>query len=163
MAPDTAAELHANFSALYPEQLKHLPDLRFIEQYDPDDETAADQPYAYVCDQVHEIRLGVDLDDFKSSRMPCDAMNALVGLRNEVAPGEKIGWYVVVNGDVERWAPPAEDEEAEESDSSLLGAESSTPTPTNTRGFDAKLQEEDGEGKVTGFKKWLGKVKKVRR
>ncbi|PVH97187.1 hypothetical protein DM02DRAFT_568293 [Periconia macrospinosa] len=164
MAPDTIAELQAHFETLYPDQMKHLPNLRFLEQYDPDDETTCDQPYAYVCEQAHEIKLGVDLDEYKGSGIPRETWNALLSLRNEIAPGEKIGWYVVVNGDVERWVPPADDddEEAEGALFSPIGTESSQATLTDIQEYRARLEGIDGDAKKTGFKKWLGKVKKAR-
>ncbi|CAI6335517.1 unnamed protein product [Periconia digitata] len=162
MAPDTSAELMDNFQTLYPDQIKSLPDLQFIEQYDPDDEATSEQPYAYVCEQIHEIRLGADVDDFKNRGIPSESWNALVGLRNELAPGEKIGWYIVVNGDVERWVPPVDDEEkeAEEMESNA----SSQPTVIEMENSRAKPEHvgDQEEVKKGGFKKWLGKVKKVR-
>ena len=43
-----------------------------------------------------------------------DGWGALVELRDQLAKGEKVGWYVVYNGDEERWAPPEEENEGEE-------------------------------------------------
>lgn len=40
-----------------------------------------------------------------------DGWEALVELRDQLAKGEKVGWYVVYNGDEERWAPKEEEEE----------------------------------------------------
>jgi hypothetical protein len=48
MAPATAACMTENFKQQWPEEMKALPGLRFIEQYDPEDLTTKDQPYAYV-------------------------------------------------------------------------------------------------------------------
>jgi len=106
MAPATAGTLHANFASLYPDLMPSLPSLRFIEQYDPSDDTTKSQPYAYVCDQVHEVSLGVDIDEVRGKGVANEAWGALVELRDNIAPGEKVAWFVVVNGDVERWAPP---------------------------------------------------------
>ncbi|KAF2203117.1 hypothetical protein GQ43DRAFT_367591 [Delitschia confertaspora ATCC 74209] len=108
MAPATSAALTSSFQKLYPENMAHLPSLRFIEQYDPEDLTSKSQPYAYVCDQVHEVRLGVDIDDIRGRGVANEAWGALVDLRDKIAPGEKPGWFVVVNGDVDRIAPPSE-------------------------------------------------------
>jgi hypothetical protein len=166
MTPDTVAELEDNFQTLYPDRMKHLPNLRFIEQYDPDDETRADQPFAYVCEQVHEIRLGVALDEFTGSGIPRETWNALVGLRDEVAPGEKIGWYVVVNGDVERWVPPTEDDDGEvegtvSSRDGTVG--SSQDTLTDVRDGAVRPEAGAGAGKRAELKKWVGKLKNARR
>lgn len=100
----------ANFSAQYPEIMPSLPNLRFIEQYDPTDERteSKSQPYAYVADTVHEIKLGVDVDEVRGRGMGNDAWTSMVELRDKLAPGEKVAWFVVVCGDIERWAPPAE-------------------------------------------------------
>ncbi|KAE9970224.1 hypothetical protein EG327_010350 [Venturia inaequalis] len=110
MAPQTGETLVANFSAQYPEIMPSLPNLRFIEQYDPTDERteSKSQPYAYVADTVHEIKLGVDVDEVRGRGMGNDAWTSMVELRDKLAPGEKVAWFVVVCGDIERWAPPAE-------------------------------------------------------
>jgi len=64
------------------------------------------QPYAYVADVVHEVKLGVDVDEVRGRGVTNDAWTAMVELRDKIAPGEKVAWFVVVCGDVERWAPP---------------------------------------------------------
>lgn len=108
MAPLTTSTLVSNFTALYPEIMPSLRALRFIEQYDPLDESAesTSQPYAYVADFVQEVQLGVDIDEVRSKGVGNDAWSSMVELRDKLAPGEKIAWFVVVCGDVERWAPP---------------------------------------------------------
>lgn len=89
--------------------MAHLNSLRFIEQYNPEDLKTSEQPYAYVCDQVHEVELGVDIDEVRGKGISQTAWTALTELRDKIAPAENIGWFVVVNGDVERWVPPVED------------------------------------------------------
>ena len=111
MAPATQTCLHNNFKKQWPELMARLPGLRFIEQYDPDDLTAKDQPYAYVCDQVHDIKLGIDLEEVRAGGVPEEQLAAISELRDNITPDAKLGWFVVVNGDVERWAPPQEDED----------------------------------------------------
>lgn len=161
MAPATTAELTRNFQKMYPEQMAHLPNLRFIEQYDPEDITVKDQPYAYVCDQVHEIKLGADIDEVRGQGVKNEAWSALVELRDKIATGQKVGWFVVVNGDVERWAPPLEDDE--ELEVSENGVESQF-SPVSQRSSMGRTEELDGEQtKQRGLKKWLGKVKKSKR
>ncbi|KAF1979454.1 hypothetical protein BU23DRAFT_496059 [Bimuria novae-zelandiae CBS 107.79] len=169
MAPATTAELIRNFQKLYPEQLAQLPNLRFIEQYDPEDEDTSSQPYAYVCDQVTEIQLGVDIDDVRGVCVQSDAWTALVELRDKIAEGEKVGWFVVVNGDVERYAPPAtadEDEEDTETELSINGSgnafEGSPGSPASQRSSLARSQEDETGLKKKGVKKWLGKIRKAR-
>src|ERR1700760_2309120 len=108
MAPATTNSLVENFRKLHGETMAHLPDLRFIEQYDPSDESAdaKSQPYAYVADVVHEVRLGVEVDDIRGKGVSNETWGAIVDLRDAIAPGEKVAWFVVVCGDIERWVPP---------------------------------------------------------
>ncbi|KAJ4347039.1 uncharacterized protein N0V89_010973 [Didymosphaeria variabile] len=166
MAPATTAQLTQNFHKQFPEQLAHLPSLRFIEQYDPDDEHTKDQPYAYVCDQVTEIKLGVDIDEVRGVGVQSDTWSALVELRDKVAPGEKVGWFVVVNGDVERWAPPLMNDEDEDTETELSvdgnGIEQSPVSPVSQRSSVVRSDEDD-TGKKRGLKKWFGKIRKARR
>lgn len=86
-----------------------LPQLRFIEQYDPLDESveSKSQPYAYVADRVHEVKLGADVNEITGRGIKPDAWDAIVELRDKLAPGETLSWFVVVCGDIERWAPPS--------------------------------------------------------
>jgi hypothetical protein len=108
MAPLTTKALLGNFNQLYPQMMEHLSNLRFVEQYDPVDESAdsKSQPYAYVADVVHEVKLGVEIDDVRGKGVSNEAWGSMVELRDKIAPGEKVAWYVVVCGDTERWAPP---------------------------------------------------------
>src|ERR1700712_3342363 len=85
MAPSTTSTLNQNLQKLYPESMSHLPDLRFIEQFDPMDETSKSQPYAYVADIVHEIRLGVEVDEVRGKGVSNEAWGALVDLRDAIA------------------------------------------------------------------------------
>jgi hypothetical protein len=108
MAPLTTSTLLTNFTSLYPELMPSLRSLRFIEQYDPLDESAESksQPYAYVADFVQEVKLGLDIDEARGRGVGNDTWTSMVELRDKLAPGEKIAWFVVICGDVERWAPP---------------------------------------------------------
>lgn len=111
VAPNTTLAMLKNFSQLYPEAMQHLRRLRFVEQYDPNDTSAeaASQPYAYVADIVHEVKLGVDVDEVRGQGVGNEQWAAIMELRDKLAPEEKVGWYVVVCGDEERWAPPTMD------------------------------------------------------
>jgi hypothetical protein len=168
MAPDTTGELMSNFQKEYPDQMKHIPNLRFIEQYDPEDETVKDQPYAYVCDQVHEVRLGVEVDEVRGVGVQSAAWSALVELRDKLAPEEKLGWFVVVNGDVERWAPPIDEDENEERyEQAIHHVESHGKGPispvSRRSSWDRAVEAGGSSPRQSGFKKWLGKVRKAKR
>lgn len=99
-----------NFNALFPNQMRYLPNLRFVEQFDPDDEStesnAPSQPFAYVADVCQEVKLGINIDEFRGKGVTGNQWSALMELRDKIAPEERPGWFVVVCGDEERWAPP---------------------------------------------------------
>lgn len=109
MAPNTTLELLKNFNDLYPDCMEHLNQLRFIEQHDPSDlsAAAASQPYAYVADTVEEIKLGVEVEEIRGRGVNNDQWTAMMELRDKLAPDEKVGWFIVVCGDVERLPPPS--------------------------------------------------------
>jgi len=157
MAPATAATMTHNFHNLYPELMSSLPSLRFIEQYDPADTSSKSQPFAYVCDQVHEVQLGVDVDEVRGRGVANEAWGALVDLRDKIAPGEKVAWFVVVNGDVERWAPPT----VGLLEGSSAGSGVSAMSPASGSGS-SEGREEDREKQRRGFRKWFGR-KEVRK
>jgi hypothetical protein len=164
MAPATTACLTKNFHDQWPEQMAQLPDLRFIEQYDPEDLTVKDQPYAYVCDIVREVKLGVDVEEIRGAGLGEDQWAAIAELRDKVAPGEKLGWFVVVNGDVERWAPPLEEEEDDD-----ITPDASLFSPSSKRssvGHSDTVRSQDPERPSTSrsLKKWIGgKLRKTKR
>lgn len=112
VAPTTTSVMLENFQQLFPDAMQHLPMLRFIEQYDPNDTSsnATSQPYAYVADIVEEIKLGIDVEDVRGKGVNNNQWTAMMELRDKLAPEGKVGWYVVVCGDEERWAPPATSE-----------------------------------------------------
>ncbi|OJJ35083.1 hypothetical protein ASPWEDRAFT_40225 [Aspergillus wentii DTO 134E9] len=110
-----------------PNLMPNLPDLQLIEAYDPEDttsNTAVSQPFAYVAAKVITIPdpgapgagLSWNLEDLvKDPGLPSATTEALEGLRDELAPGEKIGWWVVYNGDPERYFPETDEEDDDES------------------------------------------------
>lgn len=174
MAPATQACLHKNFQEQWPEIVARLPGLRFIEQYDPEDLTVKDQPYAYVCDQVHDIKLGIDLEETRGSGVPDDQLAAISELRDKVTPDAKIGWFVVVNGDVERWAPPLEDEDeladeddGEEAETQTLSPPTRSPRSsvwTGSNSDTAHVQEPARPSTSRSMKNWIGgMIRKTRR
>ncbi|RAL17067.1 AorFlbE [Aspergillus homomorphus CBS 101889] len=102
--------------------VERLPDLRFIEQYDPEDtsDAAVSKPFAYVAAKVISIpEAGVPCSEtswtpedlFNKSPLEPAAEEAITEMRDKYAAGERIGWYIIYNGDPERWFPPSDDEE----------------------------------------------------
>lgn len=155
MAPATTACMTKNFADQWPEQVGQLPGLRFIEQYDPEDLTVKDQPYAYVCDIVHQVKLGIEVDDVRGAGVAENQWAAMAELRDKVAPGEKLGWFVVVNGDVERWAPPLDDDD----DDTTPDASQFSPTSQRSSlGQAESKSSQDVERPSTSrsLKKWFG-------
>ena len=104
MSISTTAALMANFSAIYPNLMPSLPNLRFIEQYNPADTSASatSQPFAFVTDRVERSELSIDVGEVMAQGVRAAGWDALADLRDQLAPGEKIGWFVVYNGDEER-------------------------------------------------------------
>ncbi|KAJ5578393.1 uncharacterized protein N7459_007357 [Penicillium hispanicum] len=125
--PLTTELLAESLQRTQPDLMSRLPELRFIEQYDPHDETSntVSQDYAYVGARVLTIPdggtaadgagPGQNIEDVveQGSGLSKDATEALEALRDRLAPGEKIGWFMVYNGDPERYYPSSEDEEDE--------------------------------------------------
>lgn len=124
--PLTTELLLESFKHTQPDLAPRLPELRFIEQYDPADESSntVSQPFAYVAAKVVTIPdgapagagPGLNIEDVveQGPGLSDDATEALEALRDRLAPGEKIGWFMVYNGDPDRWYPPSEEEEEEE-------------------------------------------------
>ncbi|GMF88155.1 unnamed protein product [Aspergillus oryzae] len=144
-APVTTQLLLESFAKTEPGIVSRLPDLRFIEQYDPDDtsDEAVSKPYAYVAAKVITMpesgALSLDAEELvKESGLDENAMAALTEMRDKYAAGEKIGWYIVYNGDPERWFPQIDedddesmmydDEDGEASDYGSASQPPSTPT-----------------------------------
>ncbi|OQE00162.1 hypothetical protein PENVUL_c057G05327 [Penicillium vulpinum] len=127
--PLTTELLAESFHKTQSDLITRLPELSFIEQYDPADEGSAtvSQDHAYISTRVLEIPEdgsggagGENIEDCveQGSGLTDDQTAALEALRDRLAPGEKIGWYLVYNGDPERWFPDSEDEEDYESEDS---------------------------------------------
>jgi len=128
VAPDTTATLLDNFHELYPDIMENLPQLRFIEQYDPGDERSGSQPYAYIADIVHEIKLGADIDELRGKGVSNEQWGGILELRDKLVPEEKVGWYVVICGDEQRWVPGM-DELASTGNSTPTARSVSSPNP----------------------------------
>ncbi|KOS41187.1 hypothetical protein ACN38_g7940 [Penicillium nordicum] len=125
--PLTTELIAESFHKTQADLVPRLPELSFIEQYDPADETSGtvSQDHAYISTRVLEMPEdgsgscgGENIEDCveQGSGLTDDQTAALEELRDRLAPGEKIGWYLVYNGDPERWFPDSEDEEDYESE-----------------------------------------------
>jgi hypothetical protein len=116
IAPATTETLLENLTELWPQTLANLPNLRFVEQFDPTDESpaACSQPYAYVADICEQVKLGVEVDEVRGKGLGDEQWNALMELRDKLAPDEKVGWFVVVCGDEDRTDTGLDNEEEEE-------------------------------------------------
>ncbi|MCJ1371874.1 hypothetical protein MMC20_003094 [Loxospora ochrophaea] len=100
-SPSTSAAVLKNLHELYPKILPSLPNLRFVEQYDPNDtsENALSQPFAFVADKIETIPLSLDINEAIKRGVDTETWGAVIALRDELAPQESVGWWVVYNGD----------------------------------------------------------------
>ncbi|CAG8165789.1 unnamed protein product [Penicillium nalgiovense] len=145
--PLTTELIAESFHKTQADLVDRLPELSFIEQYDPADETSGtvSQDHAYVSTRVLEIPEdgsgggGANIEDCveQGSGLTDGQTAALEELRDRLAPGEKIGWYLVYNGDPERWYPDSEDEEYYES-----GEESENESQTQRQ---SQVQSQKGD------------------
>lgn len=121
--PLTSQLLRESLKRTNGDVMAHLPDLQFIEQYDPEDTTtneAVSKPHAFVGAKVmtlpdseaQEGNLSWDTKelDRNGSGLSEEGAEALAKLRDRLAPGEKIGWYLVYNGDPAREYPHSDEE-----------------------------------------------------
>ncbi|KAF2670736.1 hypothetical protein BT63DRAFT_200042 [Microthyrium microscopicum] len=143
MAPGTTRAIKSNLASTNPEITHHLPTLQFIEQYDPSDHSAEakSQPFAYVADIVHEIKLGIDIDEVRGKGVTNDAWGAMVDLRDKFAPGEKVAWFVVVCGDTERSFPPTVQMLESSSNGMYARDGMSDVTVTNSNGYSNEVNK----------------------
>lgn len=104
MSPASSAAIIAQLRTQFPTIMAALPHLRFLEQYDPEDtsSSAQSQPYAYVTDKVAVHNLSIVVEDTMAQGLPAASWEAMADLRDNIAPGANIGWFVVYNGDPER-------------------------------------------------------------
>ncbi|KAJ5627789.1 hypothetical protein N7490_010017 [Penicillium lividum] len=151
--PLTSELLTESFHKTQPDLVARLPELHFIEQYDPLDESSntVSQDHAYVASKVLTIPdcrssvpdsagPGMNIADCveQGSGLSQDESEALEELRNRLAPGEKVGWFMVYNGDPDRFYPSSEEESDEEyyEDDSYVdeksGAQSEAATEPST-------------------------------
>lgn len=161
MSATTSEALRANFRKLWPGVMEQLPNLQFVEQYDPsldlDLDIASD--FAFVADQVRDCGLSVDAATVSALLEEGGNEGALGTLRNHLAKGAKIGWWVVYNGDAERLDvgkdDDGDDEAGEEESPSAEAAadiieQSGSENKTDSDKL-AQVAEEDAELKYVGF------------
>lgn len=86
------------------------------------------QPHAFVADSVTILPdtarpvkgLSVEIDQrFLDDAISSEARQTLAEIRDAVAPGEKIGWWIVYNGDPERYYPGMEEDELMDDEESV--------------------------------------------
>jgi hypothetical protein len=94
--------------------------VKLLEEYDPEETSISARPFAYVADHVIRIDLSANvLEEIAKYEALVKERNEgswLEKLRDELQDGASIGWYVVVNGDAERFVPEYDDEDGSESD-----------------------------------------------
>jgi hypothetical protein len=133
--PRTSRALVGSLELGNPDIMERIPELHFIEPYDPEDvssDVAACQPFAFVANKVitladnpHNLSLDVDEVMKQGKGLSASGMKAMEELREKLAPDEKIGWHIVYNGDPERLYPGMSDED-DEDDSGFLDSEQDT-------------------------------------
>ncbi|RMX91348.1 hypothetical protein D0868_14043, partial [Hortaea werneckii] len=145
VAPETTRTILDNFNELYPESMQHLERLRFVEQYDPSDlsAAAASQPYAYVADVCEEVKLSVPINEVTQRGVPNEQWIALMELKDKIAPEEEVGWFIVVCGDEERYAPPSTDDSGSQTAIAPSSSESSQKEASGGVSSSAKAIAED--------------------
>ncbi len=105
--PSTQSTLLASIRSSFPALIDHVPNLRLIEQHDATSTSRIkEQPYAYVADTVYEVSLGVDVDEVRGRGVPTATWAAAIELRDQLAPEEKVAWFVVVCQDDPRCTLP---------------------------------------------------------
>lgn len=121
--PRTTRSLIGSLELGNPDIMSRIPELHFIEQHDPEDlstNAAVSQPYAFVANKVvtladdfNGLSLNVDEVMNQDTGLSESGMEAMKELRDKLGPEEKIGWYIVYNGDPERGYPGMNDDEKE--------------------------------------------------
>jgi hypothetical protein len=138
--PTTTQVLLESFNDNHPDLMAHLPNLQFIEQYDPEDigDAAVSQPYAYVASRAVTLPdkarpkggLSERIDERRaeSLRPSAEQLKALEQLRDLIAPGQEIGCWVIYNGDPDRDYPQV-DKESPELESHIMADEPERAEP----------------------------------
>ena len=107
MQHSTPNALRESFTKMWPDIMKSIPKLDFLEQYNPEDhkQSYVCQPYAFVADKVIEAELNINIREAQErgpSISPA-AWDAFVDLKEKLMGKEgEIGWFVVYNGNAAR-------------------------------------------------------------
>lgn len=148
-APGTTTAMLDNLHHLFPDTMASLPGLRFIEQYDPTDETTKSQPYAYVADVVEEFKTGVEIAEVTGRGVASEQWEAMMDLRDHLQKDAKVAWYAVVCGDEERWVPPQSP--LSEVDEDLDTATTSPKSPTTSKSSGSRSDTFASSSKSTQY------------
>ncbi|KAL1989652.1 hypothetical protein VTN49DRAFT_6849 [Thermomyces lanuginosus] len=149
--PTTTRVLLESFQEKFPDIMAHLPELHLLEQYDPEDlsDAAVSQPYAFVADRVEILPddarpkdgLHAPIDPPPDVTISQEVVDALARLRDVIGePEEKIGWWLVYNGDPVRFH--SDDEEGYDSEggeSRSVTSEEPSPEPTTIQTLRRKI------------------------
>jgi len=119
MAASSCKALIASIRKVNPHKTDNLTDLSLVEEYDPEDLRNLCQPYAYVADKVVEMGLGFDVKDVQNHNLTGEAWSEMADLRDKMASGANLGWYVIYNGDPERGWDSGSEAASEETASAL--------------------------------------------
>ncbi|KAL8779797.1 MAG: hypothetical protein Q9213_006782, partial [Squamulea squamosa] len=122
MSNDSEEAMNENFRELYPGPMANLPPLRFIEPLNLNNEKFKypSEPYAYVADVVVQSEDVIDVTEVMNKGIRAAQWDAMADLRDIIAKGEKIGWFVVHNGDRDL----AQQERLRKDENGAKGAES---------------------------------------
>lgn len=103
MSGHSEEAMNEKFAKLYPGPMANLPALRFIEPLNPNNEKFKypSEPYVFVSDVVVQSEDFIDVTQAMSIPIRPAQWESLAELRDQIAPDEKIGWFVVHNGDLE--------------------------------------------------------------
>lgn len=103
--PDrSSSALLASFRKLWPDIMTRLRHLYLFEEFDPSAEDQSLLDWAFVADEVVTLNaLSVDLNSLPATNLTNGAVKGtLEALRDKLAEGEKIQWFIVYNGDPDR-------------------------------------------------------------
>ena len=143
MATKTNDVFVTNLQTLYPDLTNRLPKLQMVEEYDPHDfDDAGREEYAWVADftvplsslaQNDEAQkkkpqskrlstpsksvptnIGARIESTIGNGVSSDAVEAITGIRDHVAGGQEVGWWIVFNGDPQREGLDDTDEDDDE-------------------------------------------------
>lgn len=118
---------------------------------DPKTESTAAPPTAEALN-AQALSLDVETITSQSASIPAAEKDAFTELAAKLAPGEKVGWWVIYNGDPERAYPDSEvdeDEEYEEGDEEVSDGEDEPVSPTGSDGSASTTTPKTREASVT--------------